>query len=115
MPDRILIAALLAAAMATPALAQDHGKQVFQTCAACHTGADGLGPDLKGVVGRPAGSLPDFRYSGPMKRSGLTWTPETLHRYLTDPQGVVPGNRMPMAPLSPADADAVIAYLQTMK
>jgi len=114
MPNPVRL--LLAFAIATPALAQADGPKVFQACAACHTGQpDALGPDLRGVIGRPAGSLPDFHYSGPMRRSGLTWTPQTLRRYLTDPQGTVPGNRMPLAPLSPADADSVITYLGALK
>ncbi len=118
MPDRSssIIVILGALTLGSPALAQADGQKVFQTCAACHTGQpEALGPDLRDVVGRPAASLPDFRYSGPMRRSGLTWTPETLHRFLTDPQGTVPANRMPLAPLSPADADAVITYLGTLK
>ena len=115
----ISIAALFAtAAVATPLSAQvpTKGVQVFQRCAACHTDRPGaMGPTLHGIVGRPAGSVPGFHYSSAMQHSGLTWTPKTLRRYLTSPQGTVPGNRMPMAPLSPADADAVIPYLATLK
>jgi cytochrome c len=112
-------ALLLSAALAAPALAADanHGKEIFLACAACHTEKpDALGPSLKGVVGRKAASLQDFRYSAAMKRANLTWTEANLHDYLTDPQGKVKGNRMPFSGLPNAnDVNDVIAYLVTLK
>ena len=102
-----------------PAFAADinHGKQLFTACQACHTEkADALGPSLKGVVGRKAGSLEDFRYSNAMKRANFTWTDENLKEYLSDPQAKVKGNRMPFSGFSnPNDVADVIAYLQTLK
>ena len=62
-------AVVLMAIVTTPAAAADaaHGKVVFQTCAACHSDKpDAIGPSLKGVYGRKAGSLEDFRYSPAM-------------------------------------------------
>jgi len=93
------------------------GKVLFEACAACHTDRpDALGPSLKGVVGRPAASLPDFRYSNPMKRANLTWDDANLRAYILDPQARVKGNRMPFGGMGdPKDADDVIAYLKTMK
>src|SRR5262245_18782926 len=64
-------AALLLVLSASPVAAADaeHGKALYQTCAACHTERpDALGPSLKGVVGRKSAALEDFRYSNPMKR-----------------------------------------------
>ena len=94
-----------------------HGKSLFTACAACHTEkADALGPSLKGVVGRKAASLQNFRYSPAMTRSGLTWTEANLKDYLTNPQGKVKGNRMPFSGYPNAgDADDVVAYLVTLK
>jgi cytochrome c len=67
------------------------------------------------VVGRKAASVPGFRYSGPLRRSGLTWTPETLTAFVTSPQTVVPGTRMPFEGLEArADAEAIVAYLETL-
>ena len=112
-------ALLLGAALASPAFGADanHGKEIFLACAACHTEkADALGPSLKGVVGRKAGSLQDFRYSAAMKRANFNWTEANLHDYLTDPQGKVKGNRMPFSGLPNAgDVNDVIAYLVTLK
>ena len=65
------------------------------------------------MFGRKAGTLADFRYSPALKRSGITWTAQTLDAYLADPQKAVPANRMPYAGLADAsDRADLIAYLQ---
>lgn len=97
-----------------------HGAQVFQRCAICHSNTKGapakIGPNLFGVVGRKAGSEPNFSYSSAMKNSGITWTPEKLESYVEHPQQVVPGNRMAFAGISSEkDADDLVAYLKTLK
>ena len=92
------------------------GEAKFQDCAACHkleAGANNVGPSLHGVLTRKAGELADFRYSPAIKRSGIAWTPETLDKFIADPQAVVPGNRMPYAGMAnPGDRADLIAYLQ---
>ena len=94
------------------------GQKRFEECIACHAtepGSNNVGPSLAGVIGRKAGELADFRYSPAMKRSGITWTPETLEAYLADPQKIVPGNRMPYGGLPDAAARAdLIAYLRSV-
>jgi cytochrome c len=69
------------------------------------------------VFGRKAGSLADFRYSPALKRSGITWTPETLDIFLADPQKTVPNNRMPYAGMPDAAdrADLIAFLLKTAK
>jgi cytochrome c len=92
------------------------GEKKFEECAACHKiapGEDNVGPSLHGVFGRKAGTLADFRYSPALKRSGITWTAQTLDAYLADPQKAIPANRMPYAGLADAgDRADLIAYLQ---
>jgi len=92
------------------------GERKFEECAACHKierSEDSVGPDLHGVFGRKAGTLVDFRYSPALKRSGITWSPQTLDTFLADPQKAVPVNRMPYAGLAEAsDRADLIAYLQ---
>jgi cytochrome c len=92
------------------------GERKFEECAACHKierSEDSVGPDLHGVFGRKAGTLVDFRYSPALKRSGITWSPQTLDTFLADPQKAVPANRMPYAGLAEAsDRADLIAYLQ---
>ena len=110
---------VLLALEAGPAVAADvdHGRVLFETCAACHSDrADALGPNLKGVFGRRSASLDGFRYSNPMKRANLVWDEDNLRAYIRDPQGKVKGNRMPYGGMSdPRDVDDVIAYLKTLK
>jgi cytochrome c len=92
------------------------GEAKFKECAACHkleAGANAVGPSLHGVFGRKAAEISDFRYSPAMKRSGITWTPETLDKFVADPQAVIPTNRMPYAGLKDSgDRADLIAYLQ---
>jgi cytochrome c len=92
------------------------GEAAFKECAACHKlepGANNVGPSLHGIIGRKAAEIADFRYSPAMKRSGITWTPETLDKFMTEPQVLVPANRMPYAGLKdPASRADLIAYLQ---
>ena len=114
----VLAAATLA--LATSAHAQQgdamRGEQKFVECAACHSverGVNNVGPSLAGLFGRKAGALVEFRYSAAMRKSGITWTPQTLDEYIADPQKRIPANRMPYAGLTDAAARAdLIAYLE---
>jgi cytochrome c len=112
-------AVLLLALSASSAAAADaeHGKALFQTCAACHTDRpDALGPSLKGVVGRKSAALEDFRYSNPMKRANLVWDDDNLRAYISDPQAKVKGNRMPYGGVTdPKDVEDIVAYLKVLK
>jgi cytochrome c len=105
---------LMVGALPVAAADPDHGKQVFNACAACHTEKpQALGPSLKGVFGRKAAALDDFRYSNPMKRANLVWDEASLRDFIADPQSKVKGNRMPFGGLTkPEDIDDVIAFLK---
>jgi cytochrome c len=113
------VGVFLLLAIASPATAADpdHGKALYQTCAACHTERpDALGPSLKGVVGRKSAALEDFRYSNPMKRANLVWDEANLRAYIQDPQAKVKGNRMPYGGLTDGkDVDDIVAYLKTLQ
>ncbi len=119
--SRVIFAAAIIAgvALAGAASAGDaaRGQEVFKACAACHGERPGdLGPSLVGVVGRKAGSLEDFRYSGPMSRAGWTWDEAKLAAFIHDPQGVVKGTKMPFDGLAgDRDVEDVIAYLASRK
>jgi cytochrome c len=110
-------AAVLLVPPAAAAADAEHGKALYQACAACHTERpDALGPSLKGVFGRKAAALEDFRYSNPMKRANLVWDEENLRAYIIDPQAKVKGNRMPYGGVGdPKDVDDIVAYLKTFK
>lgn len=105
------------AAPATPEQARQQAMQrAFELCAGCHTvqpgGIHRFGPNLHGVIGRRAGSLPDYGYSDGMRRADITWTAQTLDAFLQSPTHLVPGTRMYNAFPSAERRALVIAYLQ---
>jgi cytochrome c len=114
---------LCAAAQTGPALAQaasptEAGRRVFQRCAACHTTEANaparFGPNLRGVVGRKAASMPGYNYSTALKAQKFIWTEAQLDKWLKGPRALVPGTAMPFPGLpDPNDRKAVIAYLKS--
>ncbi len=119
----IRVAGILAVfLLATSALAADpvNGKANFAKCGVCHRVGEGarnvVGPELNGVVGRPAAAVPDFLYSQALKASGITWDEASLRAFLARPSAFVPGTRMTFAGFrDPAVIDDVIAYLKTFR
>ncbi len=105
-----------------PASAQDAaaGQRVFNQCRACHTieegGRNGVGPNLHGIVGRPAAQREGFRYSPNMRElaeHGLVWTEENLRRYITNPKDLVPRGAMAFAGVrNPQQLNDLIAFLK---
>lgn len=95
------------------------GKAKAQVCASCHDlskgGADRIGPNLWGLVGRPIASRAGFSYSAAMAAQRGQWSYERLFVYLASPARAVPGNKMGFAGFSnPQDRAAVIRYLATL-
>jgi cytochrome c len=97
----------------------DAGKREVVRCVACHSltaGINKTGPSLFGVVGRKAGTVPNFAYSHAMANSQIVWTPDKLDAYLNGPKTLVLGNHMGYAGVSMQGARAnLIAYLATLK
>ncbi len=92
------------------------GEALSMRCRACHSleegGATIVGPNLFGVFGRTAGSVPDYPYSGALSASGFVWTPRALDAWLAEPFAFLPGNRMSFPGLSERqDRNGLIAYL----
>ena len=94
----ILTALLLPASLAHAGGDIQAGKAAFARCASCHqvgpSARAGFGPQLNGIVGRRAGSTPDFNYSDALKGSGIVWSEQSLAAFLKDPGKTVPGNKM---------------------
>ncbi len=90
------------------------GKAVYDRCLACHALAyDRTGPRHCGLFGRRAGSVKDFAYSEPMKRSGIVWNEKTLDRFLANPLAAVPGTAMGYAGVTDRKERAdLIAWLK---
>jgi cytochrome c len=117
-PLALVTAVLLCASAAPTAFAADaaHGEEIYNSrCIACHSpDANRVGPKHRGVVGRAAGTVPDFNYSKALKSSGVVWTEETLDKWLTNPQALIPGQRMNFKVNDPTDRADLIAYLETL-
>ncbi|CFW99267.1 Cytochrome c2 (modular protein) [Candidatus Filomicrobium marinum] len=99
------------------------GAVVYKNCRACHDiGQDAgtrVGPDLTGIVGRPAAVLEDYTYSKAMHeagKEGLIWSRDLLDQYLSAPTKFIPGNKMAYIGLNDAEARRnLIAYLATFE
>ena len=92
------------------------GAKVFKKCAACHSIAEGgknkIGPALWGVLGRQAGSLPDYKYSKAMAAHGEKWSFEEMNGFLIKPKDWIKGTKMSYAGLkSEKERAAVILYM----
>ena len=74
------------------------GERRAAICASCHTfvrdGANGTGPNLWDIVGRPVAQTAGFNYSGALQEFGGEWTFERLDKYLENSQGYIPGTAM---------------------
>ena len=92
------------------------GAKVFKKCSACHSiaegGANKIGPALWGVLGRPAGSVPGYKYSKAMAAHGKNWSFEEMNGFLIKPKDWIKGTKMSFAGLKNAkDRAAVIRYM----
>lgn len=115
----ILAMVLPACLAAVPATAADiaTGQRIFAKCRICHSVAAGapstVGPNLHGLFGRKAGSMPGFAYSAAMKTPGIIWDDANLAKFLHDPKTFIPGNRMAFPGIeNDADLADLIAYLK---
>ncbi len=106
--------------LCAPALAQDDAGQIAfnNACRTCHTVREGdnrLGPNLSRVIGRKAGSLPNYNYSESMKKADLVWDKQNLDRFIANPDAVVSGNNMkPYGGIASAEERAkIVAFLES--
>ncbi len=121
------ISLLALAVFATPAVFAAekadvaNGKTLFeQRCGICHgTGKDGdpmLGPTIKGLMGREAGTDTSFAtYTPALKAYKVKWNAKTLDEFLENPMVKVPGTMMPMSLPDKQERADVIAYMATIK
>ena len=92
------------------------GAKVFKKCAACHSivenGANKIGPALWGILGKTAGSHPDYKYSKAMAAYGKNWSFEEMNGFLIKPKDWIKGTKMSFAGLKNAkERAAVILYM----
>jgi cytochrome c len=100
MLKRSIAAAALIAGSTAAVVAQDaqKGATVFNQCMACHAIGPGaqtkIGPELNGLDGRKAGTVPNFSYSDANSNSGIVWNEASFKDYIKDPRAKVPGTKM---------------------
>ncbi|MEY2883079.1 MAG: hypothetical protein RL490_803 [Pseudomonadota bacterium] len=75
--------------------------ETYKWCRFCHTVAKNgphlVGPNLYGIFGQRAGTVPNFTYTTALSdagRKGLVWTPERIAWFIADPQKHLPGTSM---------------------
>lgn len=107
----------IATLLATADIAK--GQASFAKCAACHTinagGANGIGPNLHGVMGEGIGTgHAGFAFTEALKSKGGTWTFDAMDAWLKSPRKFADGTKMTFAGLGNAQERAnVIAYLNS--
>ncbi|MBB5515273.1 cytochrome c2 [Rubricella aquisinus] len=94
------------------------GETLWRQCAACHKledGANGVGPHLYDVIGRPKGAIEEYAYSDAMANFGGEWTPEAMYLFLENPKGYMPGTKMGYNGMRRSeDRGNMIAYLASV-
>lgn len=98
----------------------EEGKKEIKKCTVCHTfeqsGANRVGPNLWGIVGKAKAKHPGFKYSASFEALSGTWTVDELFHYLANPKKFVPGTKMAFAGIKKPQTTAdVIKYLQSLK
>jgi len=99
---------LIASAMPEPAQKRNREPDVFFDRAELDA--------ILSVYGRKVGEAANYKYSDAHLASGLVWNDENLDKYITDPKGTIPGNKMVFAGIKDAEERKnLIAYLATLK
>ena len=94
-------------------------------CLACHSFSDknNMGPSLKGVFGRKAGTYPGFQYSDSLKGGGWVWDEEHLRKWLYKSKDGIKEftgdekakTKMPNYKIKGKKADGIIKFLKELK
>lgn len=92
------------------------GAEVFKKCASCHNategGANGIGPNLWAIVGKPIAKHPGFAYSDVLAARGGNWDFATLNEWIINPRKFASGTKMSFAGLAnPQDRANLIVWL----
>ena len=90
-----------------------NGQRLYESrCIGCHSlDSHRVGPAHRGVFGRQAGTAPDYAYSDAVKDAKLVWTTINLDRWLSNPEDLIPGQKMGYSVSSAQDRADLIAFL----
>ena len=82
-------------------------------CGACHSVEyNGIGPAHKGLLGRKAGSVAGYPYSSALKNSSFSWDERKLDQWLSNPELMVPGQKMGVSIVDPVERADIVAFLK---
>jgi cytochrome c len=102
-----------------PPAAPDGAALFARQCGTCHVatedGGPRQGPNLYGVFGRKAGSVPGFAYTPNYAASGIVWNEASLDTYLTNPQAMLPDSIMAYRQNDQAVRQTIIAWLREQR
>ena len=92
------------------------GKELYDSrCVGCHAvDQNRVGPAHQGVFGRKAGLAAGYDYSAAVKKSKIVWSDPTLQAWLTNPEKLIPGQKMGYSVTDKHDRSDLISYLQTI-
>lgn len=116
-----LLLLLLGLHLGAHAADPNNGQRLFTTrCSSCHaigpSASNGFGPQLNGLFGRRAGSVPGYAFSPAMKRANIVWSDKTLAAFIDDPDDFVPGTKMRFWGMSNAkQVGDLLAYLRSQQ
>ena len=114
----LTISAVILAAFACPAFAQDPaaGDTAFRKCQPCHdvgeTAKNKLGPELNGLDGKKAGIADGYAYSDGNKNSGIVWSEATFKSTWRTPKRKIPGTKMILSVKNEKEIGDLWAYLK---
>jgi cytochrome c len=111
-----LLLIVSAACVRAQAADATRGKELYESrCTGCHSlDQDRIGPRHRGLIGRRAGAVEGFEYSPALRASRIVWSAQTLDRWLSGPERLIPGQRMNYSVPEAADRAALIAYLEAI-
>lgn len=74
------------------------GQKSFAKCMSCHTanqgGANGTGPNLFGIMGKPIGKVAGYTYSPDLAGKGGTWDFASFDAWIKNPKAFASGTKM---------------------
>lgn len=95
------------------------GESQFKKCTACHTidkgAANGIGPNLWGILSSKHAHSASFGYSDAMKATaGKDWDWDSLSQWVANPKKYIPGNKMAFAGIGkPQDRADLLLYMNS--
>jgi cytochrome c len=106
-------AAEMTMAEALTLVSASDGEKIYAKCSACHSieagGANGVGPNLHGIMGANVAAKGGYSYSSALQAKGGQWSWEEMNLWLKNPKGYVEGTKMGFAGLSKIEDRAAVA------